>query len=91
MERVPTVHVRGNSAIRRPLTVLAVCAVIAVGYFARDFLIPTAAALVLAVMLTPVANFLERFGLPSTLAATISVLLLTCVVAGLLAIAIPSI
>lgn len=91
MERVPTVHVRGNSAIRRPLTVAAVCAVIAVGYFARDFLIPTAAALVLAVMLTPVANFLERFGLPPTLAATISVLLLTCVVAGLLAIAIPSI
>lgn len=91
MERIPTVHVRGNSAIRRPLTVLAVCAVIAVGYFARDFLIPTAAALVLAVMLTPVANFFERFSLPPTVAAAISVLLLTCAIAGLLAIAIPSI
>ena len=35
---------RGNSAIRRPLIILAVCAVAAVGYVARDFLIPTAGA-----------------------------------------------
>lgn len=91
MERVPTVHVRGNSAIRRPLTLLAVCAVIAVGYVARDFLIPTVAAIVLAVVLTPVANFFERLGLPATPAAAVAALLLTLVVAGLLAIAIPSI
>jgi predicted PurR-regulated permease PerM len=89
--RYPTVHLRGGSAIRRPLIVLAVCAVAAVGYVARDFLIPTAGAVVLALMLTPVANTLERIRLPVSVAAAASVLLLTLVIAGLLAIAIPSI
>ena len=42
-------------------------------------------------MLTPVANTLERLRLPPTLAAAVSVLLLTLVLAGLLALAIPSI
>jgi predicted PurR-regulated permease PerM len=89
--RYPTVHLRGGSAIRRPLIVLAVCAVAAVGYVARDFLIPTAGAVVLALMLTPVANTLERLRLPASLAAALSVLLLTLLLAGLLAVAIPSI
>ncbi len=89
--RVQTVHVRGTSAIRRPLIVLAVCAVGAVGYLARDFLIPTAAAVVLALVLTPVANVLERLRLPSSLAALLAVLLLLCLMVGVLAIAIPSI
>jgi predicted PurR-regulated permease PerM len=89
--RYPTVHLRGGSAIRRPLIVLAVCAVAAVGYVARDFLIPTAGAVVLALMLTPVANTLERVRLPVALAAATSVVLLTLLIAGLLAVAIPSI
>jgi len=89
--RVPTVHVRGNSAIRRPLIILAVCAVAAVGYVARDVLIPTAAAIVLALILTPVANTLERLRLPQTLAAAFSVLFLALIVAGILSLAIPSI
>jgi predicted PurR-regulated permease PerM len=89
--RYPTVHLRGGSAIRRPLIVLAVCAVAAVGYVARDFLIPTAGAVVLALMLTPVANTLERIRLPVALAAATSVVLLTLLIAGLLAVAIPSI
>lgn len=89
--RYPTVHLRGGSAIRRPLIVLAVCAVAAVGYVARDFLIPTAGAVVLALMLTPVANTLERLRLPASVAAALSVLLLTLLLAGLLAVAIPSI
>ncbi len=38
--RVPTVHLRGGSAMRRPLIVLAICAVGVVAYLARDFLIP---------------------------------------------------
>ena len=67
--RVPTVHLRGASAIRRPLIVLAVCAVGVVAYLARDFLIPTAAAIVLALILTPVAKKFERLRLPSTAAA----------------------
>ncbi len=89
--RVPTVHLRGGSAIRRPLIVLAVCAVGVVGYLARDFLIPTAGAIVLALMLMPVASALERVKLPSTLAALASVLLLALVMAGLLAVAVPSV
>ncbi len=89
--RVPTVHLRGGSAIRRPLIVLAVCAVGVVGYLARDFLIPTAGAIVLALMLTPVASAFERAHLPNTPAAAASVSLLALAVAGLLTVAIPSI
>lgn len=88
---VPVVHVRGNSAIRRPLIILAVCAIAAVGYVARDFLIPTAGAIVLALILTPVANAFERTRLPPTPAAAIAVLFLTLVVAGILSLVIPSI
>jgi len=89
--RVPVVHVRGNSAIRRPLIILAVCAIAAVGYVARDFLIPTAGAIVLALIMTPVANTLERVRLPPTVSAAISVLFLTLVFAGILSLVIPSI
>jgi len=89
--RVPVVHVRGNSAIRRPLIILAVCAIAGVGYVARDFLIPTAGAIVLALILTPVANGLERIRLPISLAAAVAVLFLTLLVAGILSLAIPSI
>ncbi|HSI01439.1 MAG TPA: AI-2E family transporter [Reyranella sp.] len=85
------VHLRGGSAIRRPLIILAVCAVAAVGYVARDFLIPTAGAVVLALILTPVANTLERVRVSPTPAAAISVLLLTVLLAGVLSLAIPSI
>ena len=90
-ERFPVVHVHGGSAIRRPLILLAVCAVGLIGYLARDFLIPTAAAIVLALMLTPVANAFERAHLPPTPSAAASVSLLALVVMGLLAVAIPSI
>ena len=88
--RVPTVHLRGGSAIRRPLIVLAICAVGVVAYLARDFLIPTAAAIVLALILTPVAKQLERLRLPPTAAAGASVSLLALVVAGLLVVATPA-
>ncbi len=90
-EPVPVVHVRGNSAIRRPLIILAVCAVAAVGFVARDFLIPTAGAIVLALILTPVANTLERIHLPPTVAAIVAVLLLALVIAGILSLVIPSV
>src|SRR4029079_6567877 len=85
------VHLRGGSAIRRPLIILAVCAVAAVGYVARDFLIPTAGAVVLAVILTPVPTTLERVRVSPPRAAAISVLLLTLLFAGVLSLAIPSI
>lgn len=89
--RVPTVHVQGGSAIRRPLIVLAICAVGVIAYLARDFLIPTAAAIVLALILTPVAKKLERLRLPPTAAAGASVTLLAVIVAGLLVVATPAI
>ena len=88
--RVPTVNLRGGSAIRRPLIVLAVCAVGVVAYLARDFLIPTAAAIVLALILTPVAKKFERLRLPPTAAAGASVTLLALVVASLLVVAAPA-
>jgi predicted PurR-regulated permease PerM len=70
--------------------VLAVCAVAAIGYVARDFLIPTAGAVVLALILTPVANTFERLRLPPSGAAGASVILLALGLAGLLAISIPA-
>jgi predicted PurR-regulated permease PerM len=88
--RYPVVHVRGISAIRRPLIVLAVCAVAAALYVARDFLIPTAGAVVLALILTPVANTIERLKLPPVAAAGASVVLLSLGLAALLAISIPA-
>lgn len=78
-------------SVRTPVVVLAVCAVSACLYLARDFLIPTAGGVVIALLLTPVANGFERMRLPSTLAAVASVLMLVMVIAGVLAIAIPSI
>jgi predicted PurR-regulated permease PerM len=88
--RYPVVHVQGSSAIRRPLLVLAVCAVLAILYVGRDFLIPTAGAVVLALILTPVANTFERLRLPPTAAAGGSVLALSLGMAALLAISIPA-
>lgn len=89
-KRFPIVHVQGGSAIRRPLIVLAVCGVAALGYVARDFLIPTAGAIVLALVLTPVANTFERLHLPPSMSAAASVLLLATGLAALLAISIPA-
>jgi predicted PurR-regulated permease PerM len=88
--RYPVVHVQGTSAIRRPLLVLAVCAVVAALYVGRDFLIPTAGAVVLALILTPVANTFERLRLPPTAAAGASVILLSLGLVALLAISIPA-
>ena len=89
-ERYPVVHMHRGSAIRRPLIVLAVCAVAALGYVARDFLIPTAGAVVLALILTPVAKTFERLRVPSFLSAAASVVLLAMGLAVLLAISIPA-
>ena len=57
---------------------------------ARDFLIPVAGAVVLALILTPAANTLERFRLPPSPAAAVSVILLSLGMAILLAVTIPA-
>ncbi|MFO1080013.1 MAG: AI-2E family transporter [Reyranellaceae bacterium] len=90
MARFPVVHVQGGSAIRRPLLVLAVVAVAAALYLARDVLVPTAGAVVLALVLTPVANTFERVRLPPTAAAAAAAVLLAIGMAALLAIAVPA-
>lgn len=90
-ERYPVVHMHRGSAIRRPLVILAVCAVLGLLYVARDFLVPTAGAIVLALVLTPVANLFERLRLPPPLAAGASVVLLAFGLAALLAVSIPAV
>ena len=47
--------------------------------------------IVLALILTPVANTLERLRLPPTVAAVVAVLLLALMLAGILSLVIPSI
>ncbi len=64
---------------------------VSIGYLARDFLIPTAGAVVLSLILTPVAKGFERFRVPTTLAAAMAAMLFAAVIAALLAIMIPSI
>ena len=78
-------------SLRAPLVVLAAAAVGLVGYLARDFLIPTSAGIILALILTPVVKRLERLRFPPALAAAVSVLSMTAIIAGLLAAAIPSV
>jgi predicted PurR-regulated permease PerM len=83
--------IESTDALRAPLVVLAIAVVGIIGYLARDFLIPTAAGIVLALILTPVANTLERVHVPVTLSAALSVTLMGLLVAGLLAAAVPSV
>lgn len=87
-------------AQRTPFTVAAlrligVCLVIltAIGvgftlYAAREFLMPIAIALLLAIMLSPVARRLERF-MPTSLAAAVISLGLVAIVAGVMALLLP--
>src|SRR5258708_23004741 len=89
-ERYPVVHMHGGSAIRRPVMVLAVCGAAALGYLARDFLIPTAGAVVLALILTPVANTFDRLRVPAAASAAASVTLLALGLVALLAVSIPA-
>lgn len=83
--------IESAATLRAPLVVLAVVAVGVCGYLARDFLVPTAGGIVLALLLTPVADMLERARLSATLAAAASVMLMALIIAGLLALAAPSV
>jgi predicted PurR-regulated permease PerM len=87
-------------AQRTPFTVSAlrligVCLVILTGigvgftlYAAREFLMPIAIALLLAIMLSPVARRLERF-MPASFAAALISLGLVAIVAGVMALLLP--
>jgi predicted PurR-regulated permease PerM len=60
-------------AIRIALVTLATIACLTIGVAAGDLLAPTAIAIVLALVLTPAANLLERLKIPSGFAAVLSV------------------
>ena len=66
--------------IRRALNLLVAVVVIACLYFGRDFFLPVALAILLALVLRPVSRALKRMGVPTLIGAALIVLTL----AGLL-------
>lgn len=75
----------------RSLCILAVIACGAAAWATRDFLLPTAAAAVLALALTPLVKVLERTGMPSVAAASIVMITATLALMGTSAIIAPSV
>ncbi|MBL8699818.1 MAG: AI-2E family transporter [Alphaproteobacteria bacterium] len=70
-------------------TVLAVGAVVFALHVMRDFLIPTAAAIVLAVMLSPISRVLERMRVPPLAASALTVVLVAGGCIALLIVVLP--
>jgi predicted PurR-regulated permease PerM len=71
---------------------LVVVTLLAVGftaYAAREFLMPIAVAVLLAIIVSPLARGLERVGLPPTPSAGLITLGLITILAGLIALALP--
>ncbi len=66
------------------LWVIAAVMVLAVLHFGRDVFIPMALALLLSVVLIPVARVLQRLGLPRALAVTLLLLLALGAIGGVL-------
>jgi predicted PurR-regulated permease PerM len=94
---IPTIsHPSKSLAVRlatisRALVILAVIAVLAVCYLARDILAPIVLALLLSLLLSPVASILERLRAPRALASGLVVLaLVAAAVCGIVALAQPA-
>ena len=91
----PQVGVRTSftaDALRLIAFCLIVVTLLAVGftaYAAREFLMPIAIALLVAIILSPVARALENLGLPPTPSAGIITLGLIVTLGGLIALALP--
>jgi predicted PurR-regulated permease PerM len=68
---------------RRALLILAIGAVLAFCWLAREFLVPAALGIVLALSVHPVVAYLERHRVPRPLAAALGTLLATAVVAAI--------
>ena len=75
----------------RSLCILAVIACGAAAWATRDFLLPTAAAAVLALALTPLVRLLERTGIASVAAASIVMITAALALLGTSAIIAPSV
>ncbi|HTL31457.1 MAG TPA: AI-2E family transporter [Tepidisphaeraceae bacterium] len=69
--------------IARGIATLATLAVVAALYFGAEFLIPIALAIILNALLRPVVRSMERARIPTPLAASIVVLVLTAVLFGI--------
>jgi predicted PurR-regulated permease PerM len=70
------------ATISRALVVLAVIAVLAVCYLARDILAPIMLALLLSLLLSPVASLLQKLRAPRALASGLVVLVLVAAAMG---------
>ncbi len=75
--------VESSRASGRAALVLAVAAVLALCWAAREVLMPTALGLVLAAAVSPLVRALERYRVPRPVAAALGTLLVVAVVAGL--------
>lgn len=80
-----------NASASRSLCILAVIACGAAAWATRDFLLPTAAAAVLALALTPLVRLLEQTGVASVAAASIVMITAALGLMGTSAIIAPSV
>ncbi len=77
--------------MRVAVGVMATLAIVAALWAGKALLMPVAFAVVLALLLTPAVGFLNRFGLPSWLAAAVTMMLVIAVVgAGVLQLSSPA-
>src|SRR5262249_44664257 len=67
------IAVRRTDVIAFALVGLLVISIVAVLFVARAFLLPVVMAFVIGTMLSPAANFLERYRLPRSVAAVLIV------------------
>ncbi len=78
-------------SIRRALTVIAIAICGAVLWFAQPILVPTALGMVLALILSPVVSYLEKFRIPTSIASVLVVLMAAALIAGTVAVLRPGV
>jgi predicted PurR-regulated permease PerM len=71
-------------ANQRAITIIATAAILALLYFGKDVLVPVTLALILGLLMAPIARLLRRVGMGHTSSVLIAVLLFTFLVGGLL-------
>jgi predicted PurR-regulated permease PerM len=71
-------------ASQRAMTIIATAVILALLYFGKDVLVPITLALILGLLMAPVARALRRIGVGHTGSVLITVLLLTFLLGGLM-------
>jgi predicted PurR-regulated permease PerM len=84
--KIEAVVQRNSKVTERSLAVLALGAILAFLWLARELLLPTCLAVFLAFTVHPVVAWLERRGVPRSLAAVIGTVVTTLVAAGIVAV-----